>query len=313
MRRLAYLYDPIFLEHDPGPAHAECPARLRTVQEYLTAQNVFSRADLRSCPPATREQLMLIHTEDYIDFVLKHRGVEQAMLDDGDTFISSASVDAALVAAGTAIEAVDLVFNQDYDSVFAAVRPPGHHARPGQAMGFCIFNNIALCAAHALRTRDIDQVLIVDWDVHHGNGTQEMFYTRDDVYFLSIHQSPFYPRTGAEGEMGSGPGLGYTRNIPRLARKDDAHYVDQLRLALEEVASICQPQLVLISAGFDAHAADPIGGMKLSEQGFLEMTRLLTDFAHSHAHGRIISFLEGGYDHPALAKCVNTHLQGLME
>lgn len=313
MGRLAYLFDPLFLEHDPGNQHPESPARLRAIQDYLVERDIFSRVDLKSCQPATKDHLKLIHSESYIDSVLKHRGVEHAILDDGDTHISHSSVDAALLAAGTAIEAVDLVFNQGYDKVFAAVRPPGHHARPDQAMGFCLFNNIALCAAHALQTQDISRVLIIDWDVHHGNGTQEMFFSNGSVFFLSIHQSPLFPHTGTEGEFGTGEGLGFTRNIPRLPRKDDAHYISQLKQALEEIEAVFEPQLVLISAGFDAHEADPIGNMKLTTNGFYELTRIATDFAQRHADGRVISFLEGGYDFPALAQCVEAHLLGLLQ
>lgn len=312
MGRLAYLYDPLFLEHNPGYGHPEAPSRLKAIQDYLVGQDFFSRAELRSCAPATREHLELVHSPAYIDFVLKHRGLDQAALGQ-DTFTSSASVDAALLAAGTAVEAVDLVFQRGYDQVFAAVRPPGHHASPDQAMGFCIFNNIAICAAHALQTQDISRVLIVDWDLHHGNGTQEMFFTSDSVFFLSIHQSPFFPRTGSEGEFGSAAGLGFTRNIPRLPRKDDQHYLSQLKQALLEIESFFKPELVLISAGFDAHEADPIGGMRLTENGFYDMTRLVTDLALRHAQGRVISFLEGGYDHSALARSVEAHLLALLE
>jgi acetoin utilization deacetylase AcuC-like enzyme len=313
MGRLAYLYDPLFLEHDMGRWHPESPARLRNIQDYLTGQGFFDQVPPQSCPPATREHLQLIHTERYIDFVQEHRGVEHAVLDGGDTLVNSSSVEAALLAAGTAIEAVRLVLEDGYDRVFAATRPPGHHARPDQAMGFCIFNNIALCAAHALQSPEISRVLIVDWDVHHGNGAQEIFYSSDQVFFLSLHQAPFFPRTGTDGETGVGPGYGFTKNYPLLARKNDDQFVGQLERALKDIEPVFQPDLVLISAGFDAHVDDPIGGMRLTDEGFYRMTELVVDVARRHAQGRVISFLEGGYHDTALAKSVHRHLQGLID
>ena len=313
MGRVAYLYDPLFLDHDPGPGHPESPERLRAIQEHLTARGMFEKIDIRPPPPVGRDDLALIHSEQYIDHVLKHRGIGPAVLDGGDTIISKASVDAALVAAGAATESVHLVFEQDYDHVFAATRPPGHHARPQSAMGFCIFNNIALCAAYALQSQVLSRVLIVDWDVHHGNGTQEMFYASDQVYYLSMHQAPFYPLTGNEGEVGVGPGHGFTKNIPLPAGKTDDHYVSVLERALSDIEESFKPELVLISAGFDAHIADPIGGMQLTEDGFGKMTELVAGVARRHAEGRIISFLEGGYDQQALASCVERHLGVLLE
>lgn len=312
MGRLAYLYDPIFEEHDPGPGHPESPARLRAIEEHLDRAGIFARIDRRACPAATPEQLRLVHTPAYVDFVLKRRGKGPVALDGGDTVIGPRSVEAALVAAGSATAAVDLVCGGGYDQAFCATRPPGHHARPDRAMGFCVFNNIALCAAYALQRSDISRVLIVDWDVHHGNGTQEIFYESDAVFLLSIHQSPFFPLTGTDGETGTGPGLGFTRNYPTLARKQDDYYVSLLTRALAEIESIFAPDLVLISAGFDAHAADPIGGMKVTTDGFVRMAGLVTGLAARQAKGRVISFLEGGYDHPSLVDCVERHLEALL-
>ena len=313
MARLAYIYDTLFTLHDPGAGHPESPRRLQSIQAYLKKQGFFNRADLMSCLPATREQLMLAHSAEYIDFVMSFRGIEQGVLDNGDTRLSADSVDAALLAAGAAFKAVELVFNQNYDKVFVAVRPPGHHALRDSAMGFCIFNNIALCAAYALENSDVKKVLIVDWDVHHGNGTQAAFYDNPHVFYLSLHQSPFYPMSGRAEETGSGKGAGCTMNIPLPSGCSNDDYVRALENALLAIEQTFVPDLVLISAGFDAHRDDPIGGMLLTEEGFYKMTELTARFAQRHANGRIISFLEGGYHLSALPSSVSRHLQCLIK
>lgn len=313
MGRLAYLYDPIFLEHNPGKYHPESAGRLQAIQDYLKQQGFFNRANLMNCAPATVEQLQLVHSKEYIEFVLQHRGEDQVVLDIGDTVLSSASVDAALIAAGTAVRATELIFEENYDKVFAAVRPPGHHARPNHAMGFCVFNNIALCAAYALQQKKVSKILILDWDVHHGNGTQEMFYDSDQVYYFSLHRSPFFPMTGKQEETGKGKGIGFTKNIPLLTGKDDYEYIRLFEEALSEIEQVFEPELVLISAGFDAHKSDPIGGMLVSEEGYYKMTEIAARFAQRYANGRVISFLEGGYDFDALAGSVYRHLQCLLK
>ncbi len=313
MARLAYIFNALFTEHDPGAGHPESPERLHSIQTYLKKNGFFNRMDEVSCLPASKEQLRLIHSADYIDFVLSFRGKKEAVLDHGDTRLSAGSVDAALLAAGAALNAVELVFDQHYDKVFAAVRPPGHHALRDSAMGFCVFNNIALCAAYALKKKYVKKILIVDWDVHHGNGTQAAFYDNPHVFYLSLHQSPFYPMSGRADETGSGKGKGFTMNIPLLSGCRDDDYVHVLEHALLEIEETFSPDLVLISAGFDAHRDDPIGGMLLTEEGFYKITELTARFAQRQANGRIISFLEGGYHLSALPSSVSRHLQCLLK
>lgn len=312
MGRLAYIYSELFEAHDPGTGHPESPQRLTHLMEFLKKQGFFNRADLVDSEPVTPEQLQRIHDEAYIDFVLEHRGTKKAVLDGGDTCLSADSVDAAFLAAGAGIKAVDLILDEQYDKVFAAVRPPGNHAQPNSAMGFCVFNNIAVCAAYAL-SRNISRILIVDWDVHHGNGTQEMFYNNDQVFYLSLHQAPFYPMTGRSEETGIDAGIGYTMNIPLPYGQDDQAYVRVLDEALQRIEQQFLPELVLISAGFDAHIDDPIGGMQVSEDGFYKLTEMASRFALRHANGRIISFLEGGYHLSALSRSVYKHLNCLLK
>ena len=293
MSRLAFYTDPLFVRHDPGEGHPESPARLQAVLDHLQETGFLERVQRPRFGPATREHLLLVHTERYVDFALGMRGRGPALMDGAETVINADSIDAALLAAGAAVDAVDRVCRGEFDRAFCALRPPGHHARPDAAMGFCVFNHIALAAAHALAAHDIQRVLVVDWDVHHGNGTQEAFYDSDRVFVLNIHQAPFFPGTGTDGEKGIGAGIGFTRNHPTLARKRDDYYTALLDRALTEIERTFRPDLVLISAGFDAHVDDPIGGMKLTEAGFETMTDRVVALAGRHAGGRIVSFLEG--------------------
>ncbi len=313
MARLAIVYDALFEAHDPGPGHPESPQRLQRIMTTLQSRGMFNRATIVRPKSATSEQLSWIHSKKYIEFVLRHQGEEGVVLDSGDTRLSARSVDAALLAAGAAVTAVDLVFQQSFDKVFAAVRPPGHHARPEAAMGFCVFNSIALAAQYAKNTYDISKILIVDWDVHHGNGTQEIFYHSNTVFYLSLHQYPLFPMTGKREETGAGTGKGFTLNIPLPPGQTDTDYVRVLEQALTTVETRFQPELVLISAGFDAFHADSIAGMLLTEDGFYKLTELVARFARKHANGRIISFLEGGYHLQGLANSVNKHLQCLLK
>jgi acetoin utilization deacetylase AcuC-like enzyme len=231
---------------------------------------------------------------------------------DSDTVVSRASFDVARLAAGAACDAVDRVLAGESKTAFCLMRPPGHHALAERAMGFCLFNNIAIAACVARQEHQVDRVLIVDWDVHHGNATQDTFYADDRVGFFSIHRWPFYPGTGAADETGAGDGLGTTRNLPIAFGTPRSVYLDQFRSELENFAQRIRPQLVLISAGFDAHAQDPIGSLGLEVEDFAELTRIVRDIASVHADGRVVSMLEGGYNPPILAECVETHLRGLL-
>jgi acetoin utilization deacetylase AcuC-like enzyme len=231
---------------------------------------------------------------------------------DSDTVVSPASFDVAQLAAGAACDAVDRVLAGDDKTALCLVRPPGHHAIPERGMGFCLFNNIAVAASVALSEHQLDRVLIVDWDVHHGNGTQDTFYADGRVGFFSIHRWPFYPGTGAVDETGTGDGLGATRNLPIQFGTPRARYMDTFRRELENFATRIRPQLVLVSAGFDSHRTDPIGSLGLEVEDFANLTKIVTDVAAAHAGGRIISMLEGGYNPPVLAECVESHLRGLL-
>jgi acetoin utilization deacetylase AcuC-like enzyme len=232
---------------------------------------------------------------------------------DPDTVVSPASFDVAQLAAGVACDAVDRVLAGKDKTALCLVRPPGHHALAERAMGFCLFNNIAVAACVARDEYQLDRVLVVDWDVHHGNGTQDMFYADGRVAFLSVHRWPFYPGTGAADETGTGAGLGATLNLPTAFGTPRATYLQRFAAELEKFADGIRPQLVLISAGFDSHRADPIGSLGLETEDFAELTKIVLDVAATHAAGRVVSILEGGYNPPVLAECVETHLRGMLE
>ena len=313
MGKLAYLYHPLFEEHNPGAGHPESPQRLQNIQTFLEHKGFFQKCTMRQPTPATKDLLALNHDPVYIDFILRQKGAPRQIVDGGDTVLSAFSVDAALLAAGAAIKAVDLIFDEGYDKVFAALRPPGHHALYDRAMGFCVFNNIAIAARYALKFKNLQRILIIDWDVHHGNGTQEAFYDDPAVFYLSLHQFPFYPMSGTKSETGRGAGAGFTRNIPLSAGSTDDTYVQNLEQALHDLEKTFQPRLILISAGFDAYYQDPIGGMHVTEQGFYKLTEITARFAQRHCEGHIISFLEGGYHLQGLAECVHKHLMCMLK
>lgn len=292
------LYDPQFLNHNPGAGHPERPERLESVVAGLTPPP--GGAEMRApARPATTEELVRVHTPAYVNSILALRG-EYAQL-DADTAISPGSVDAALLAAGTCVELVNEVLDGKAKNGFALVRPPGHHAEADRAMGFCLFNNVAVAAAAAL-ARGLSRVLIVDWDVHHGNGTQAMFYARRDVLFFSTHQFPFYPGTGSLEERGEGEGEGYTVNVPLSSGLGDGDYMLAFKEVLVPVAEAYRPELVLVSAGFDPHEGDPLANMRVSSHGFAAMCGVVRAIADRFAGGRLALTLEGGYDLRALGK-----------
>jgi acetoin utilization deacetylase AcuC-like enzyme len=303
-------YDPRFLEHDTG-AHPEQPERLRRIVARLEQTGLAAQCARPTWDPASRSCLELIHEPAHIDRVatLAQRGGGYL---DSDTVVSRASFEVAQLATGAACDAVDRVLRGEDTTALCVARPPGHHALPERAMGFCLFNNIAVAASLALEEYNLDRVLIVDWDVHHGNGTQDVFYADGRVAFFSIHRWPFYPGTGAADETGTGDGLGATRNLPIEFGTPRAGYLGRFRRELEDFAGRIRPQLVLVSAGFDSHRTDPIGSLGLEVEDFAELTRIVRDVAAIHAGGRIVSLLEGGYNPPVLAECVEMHLRGLL-
>jgi acetoin utilization deacetylase AcuC-like enzyme len=296
------------VRHDPGPGHPERPARLRAILEELD-RSTFENVRREHPKTATRAQIESVHDARYVDRIESLRG-RSAQL-DADTAVSPESVEAAYLAAGAAIGAVEAVVHDAGARVFALVRPPGHHAERDRAMGFCLFNNIAIAAAHAIAELGCARVLIVDWDVHHGNGTQHIFEDRRDVLFFSSHQWPFYPGTGALRETGPGDGEGYTVNAPLPAGFDDAGYIALYQRLLVPIADQFKPDLVLVSAGFDAHRDDPIANMRMTEEGFAALCTIVRSIADHHADGRMALILEGGYNLAALASSVNSCLNVL--
>lgn len=299
--------DPRWLDHDPGPGHPESPARLAAVLGHLAAHPVRG-VEIAAAREASDQELAAVHEPWHIDRLRSFDGLVADL--DADTRMSSGSYTAACLAAGAAVEAVTRVWRHEADNAFVLCRPPGHHAERGRAMGFCLYNNIAIAAEAGLRL-GAERVLIVDWDVHHGNGTQHAFESRRDVLFVSTHQYPLYPGTGASHEVGKAEGAGYTVNCALPEGQTDADYGAVFSDLVLPVAEAYAPDLVLVSAGFDAHAADPLGGMRLGERGFAAMTSALVKVAGATARGRLVLMLEGGYELSALSASVHACLEVL--
>ncbi len=303
--------DDQFLMHDTG-AHPESSARLEAIHQALPRDGLLERVVLQKWDPADSATLSRVHSGQHVVCVqqlAQHGGGRL----DPDTVVSPRSFDVARLAAGAAVAAVDAVLATESAQAVCLVRPPGHHALPDRAMGFCLFNNIAIAARHAQAAHNVERILIVDWDVHHGNGTQDIFYDDGNVHFFSAHRFPFYPGTGDENETGTGSGLGATLNLPLpfgLSRKD---YKAAFANALGTAAKRCQPQLVLLSAGFDAHVRDPVGSLGLESEDFADLTQMVLDVAAQHCNGRLVSLLEGGYNVDALAESVLLHLKTFVE
>ena len=289
------------LAHDQGRGHPESPARLQAILRRLHA-SPLAGARWQAPRPATREQIAGVHGPAYIDFVDSVRG--QTVHIDEDVAMAPGSTDASYLAAGAAIDAVTAVCRGAAANAFALVRPPGHHAEVDRAMGFCVFANVAIAAEHARQELGAQRVLIVDWDVHHGNGTQHVFEARDDVLVFNAHQWPHYPGTGGLHEQGRGAGLGYTINAPLPGGMGDADYAAVFSEVLRPVASAFAPDLVLVSAGFDAHRDDPLGGMELTPDGFAALCGVVREVAEVSAGGKLVLVLEGGYDLAGLADSV---------
>ena len=299
--------DPRFDRHAPMGHHPERPERLTAVREAIVhAAAHFERVTPRA---ATDAELARVHDPRFIEQLSKLGGQEGYL--DPDTYVSPESVDVARLAAGSLVAMVDAMIDGPLGKGVALLRPPGHHARPGRAMGFCLLNNVAVAAAHA-RSRGLERIAIVDWDVHHGNGTQEMFWRDPHVLYVSMHQSPFYPGTGEGDEVGEGDGLGYTVNVPLAAGGGDAVYASAFERVVLPVVEAYSPDLVLVSAGFDASARDPLAQMDLSPAAFGWMARKLGRLADMSAKGRMALVLEGGYDLVALEAGMRSAIDGMM-
>jgi acetoin utilization deacetylase AcuC-like enzyme len=307
-------FDSDMTRHVAGEGHPERPERILAVRDALAGSQFSSQLRWPQVTPASRESIELVHDPHYVDRIEATDGRPTTFF-DADTRANAWTYRAACLAAGAAVAAVDLVVTADSatpERPFAIIRPPGHHAEPDRAMGFCFINSAAVAAAHAVRNHALERVAIVDWDVHHGNGTQRIFWSRSDVFYASLHQYPHYPGTGARSERGGGAGEGSTLNIPLGPGSGDQEYLsafdDSLIPALEAFA----PQLLVVSAGFDAHELDPLAGMNLSTATYGEMTRRLIAVADSCSDGRIVHLLEGGYDLSALASGAATVVEALL-
>ncbi len=310
--KTALIHHPIYLKHDTGIGHPETARRYEVVMNALeTDKKLWESLAVSQPEPAAKGLILAAHTKEHSN------RVENAFADgvenlDADTIISMHSFDAALTAAGGACRAVDLVMAGDAKNAFCASRPPGHHATGEHAMGFCLFNNVAVAARYAQnKYKEIERVAIVDWDVHHGNGTQGIFFDDPTVFFFSMHQYPWYPGSGSRGETGFGRGKDYTLNVPVKAKTPAKEQLRMFDNALNDIRRNFTPDLIIISAGFDAHETDPLGQLKLLDEDFVKMTRTVKNWANEVCKGRVVSCLEGGYNLETLGESVKNHVAEL--
>ena len=310
LKRTGIVWDPRYLNHQTTDGHPESRQRLQAIYEML--EQVHARRHFDEIPPrpATAEEILLVHSPEYLERIAATDGLESVAL-TGDTHTSPGSYQTACLAAGGLLEAVTMVASGKMTNAFALVRPPGHHAERSRAMGFCQFNNVALAAQFARKKLGMERILIIDWDVHHGNGTQHLFERDPSVLFFSIHQYPHFPGTGFFTEAGIGPGEGFTVNLPIPRGYGDGEYVAILSAMLPPLTAEFQPELILVSAGFDMHPEDPLGGMQVTPRGFSGMTRCIMDLADACCKGRLVLCLEGGYCVGAIGEAVKAVLMEL--
>ena len=310
MNKTGFISHPQYLKHDTEP-HPENPGRLEAIQAKIESSKIYQHLILPEPRCATDDELAFNHNPSHIDHVRLSckNGLKNL---DGDTVICLDSWDAAILSAGAGLTAIDQIISGRLNNAFAAVRPPGHHAEKDRSMGFCLFNNVAIAARYAIKKHRLNRVCIFDWDVHHGNGTQHSFYSDPSVHYSSIHQYPFYPGTGGQNETGTGDGLGTTLNFPLDAFSGDSAYLDIVEKKLIPEIQNFKPDLIIISAGFDAHEDDPLAQMRVSSDCYGKMTAMILKVAESICDGRLLSMLEGGYNHQALADSVHEHIRALV-
>ncbi len=308
-QKTGFAYHPDYLNHDTGPGHPERPDRLRASLAALQQSDVWEQLLPIDPTPASVDQIAYAHNPAYSEHIRLH--CEREIPLTYDTTVCHESFDIALLSTGGVLHAADAVATGVVKNAFAMVRPPGHHATPGQSMGFCLFNNIAVTARYLQREHGIGKVAIVDWDVHHGNGTQDIFYQDDSVFFFSIHQSPLYPGTGSSRERGSGEAHGTTLNVPVPPGSGDDVYIKVFTDTLIPALRDFSPEFLLISAGFDAHYLDPLAGTEVTADGFATLTELMLGFAEDATSGRVVSALEGGYSLEGISESVVAHVEQL--
>ncbi|MFA5794497.1 MAG: histone deacetylase [Candidatus Brocadiia bacterium] len=305
------VYSDIYLEHDTGE-HPENAERLRRTMAYLKNTKLWGKLSQVPPRPATEEEIARVHNPFYIKMLKDFCESGQRYL-DADTVVSARSYEAALYAAGGVMAAVDAVLSTPQSNALCLVRPPGHHATKNHAMGFCLFNNVAVAARYAQAKHGLKKVAVIDWDLHHGNGTQEAFYDDNTVLFFSMHRSPYYPGSGDAEEVGHGPGVGYTINLPLSFDVSPGEYLEEFREVLDSHLRTFKPELIFISAGFDSYKNDPLGGLGLNIADYGQLTRIAKALAKDVCKGRIVSSLEGGYNLSDLPLCIEAHLAALME
>ena len=312
MGKTGLVYHPAYLDHDMGAGHPESPNRLRAIIQQLERSGTAGRLKTIEPRKAEDEWITQIHSPSYVAALNTHQPTSGRISLDPDTSMSPGSLTAAYLAAGGALAAVDAIMRGDVEHAFCAVRPPGHHAEAARAMGFCLFNNVAIAARYVQKQYGVSRVLIVDWDVHHGNGTQHSFEQDPSILFFSTHQFPHYPGTGRATERGTDAGEGFTINVPMNAGDGDEEYHAIFLNVLLPAADAFKPEFVIVSAGFDAHRDDPLASMGLTEAGYSDLTGIVAGIAKRHAQGRLLSALEGGYNLTALSASVDAHLKALL-
>jgi len=312
--KTALLYHPVYLQHNTGSHHPERASRLQSISRKLQKSGLIDKLKAVEPKAASLEDIGLVHPGEYvlsIQNICSRPDLDSIVALDADTIVSKGSYEAALFAAGAVKEGVDLVVRGEIDNAFCMIRPPGHHARISQSMGFCIFNNVAIGARYIQKKHKMNHILIVDWDVHHGNGTEEIFYSDPSVFYISLHQYPHYPGTGSSESRGQGKGKGFNLNIPMESGSGDKDYLKAFHEIIIPRVKGFRPEFILISAGFDGHRDDPLSSINLTEAGYREMTHMLKETARDYCNNRVVSVLEGGYNLFSLANSVHSHIESL--